>query len=106
MHVTIEQIKQLIALSRGKKYAESKDVQFVTVQLKKVTAKVLGNYVYKVTLLLNGSLLQDSCSCLAFSDYGPCKHLAAVAFALQELQTTGYQESAYCTEQIDQYNKF
>ena len=67
MKIIFEQIKQLIAepyLSRGKKYASNKDVRLVTIEPKKVTAKVAGSFVYKVTLVLNGSLLQGSCTLL------------------------------------------
>ncbi len=85
MNVTIEQIKKLVEepyFSRGEKYFKDGMIKISSVSDGEVKAKVLGSVVYAVELFLMNEQLDGRCSCPAFHDIGPCKHIAAVAMTL------------------------
>ena len=85
MKITLEDIYELIEepyLSRGKEYFRDGLVKMITVKAELVKARVSGTSIYAVRLTLKNNLLQGHCSCPAFCDFGPCKHMAATCFAL------------------------
>ena len=49
-----------------------------------IRAVAIGTYVYDVRIGVDGSTLVLSCSCPAFDDDGPCKHLWATALVAAE----------------------
>jgi len=49
-------------------------------------AKVLGTRLYNVTIRVVAGRLTGTCSCPAFDDFGPCKHIAGTCFALMASQ--------------------
>ena len=71
-----------------------------------VSAKCLGTQLYTVSLELKNGTLVGTCSCPAFEQFGPCKHMAAVAHAVR---TPDYAPSAFYEsekegiERIEQY---
>ncbi len=109
MNVTLEQIKGLVEepyFSRGEKYFKDRMIKISSVSEVEVKAKVLGSVVYAVELFLKNEQLDGRCSCPAFHDIGPCKHIAAVGIALIAHKKGKYQASFGCVDQIDEYEKF
>ena len=109
MNVTLEKIKGLVEepyFSRGEKYFKDGMIKISSISEREVKAKVLGSVVYAVELFLAKEGLDGRCSCPAFYDIGPCKHIAAVGIALIDHQKGKYQTSFDCADQIDEYEKF
>ncbi len=96
MHITNTQIENLIDkkyVGRGKPYFKDRLVELTSVTHTNVTAKCVGTRIYSITLVQDNGALSGECSCPAFEDYGPCKHMAAVAFAVMAYETSGYTPS-------------
>ena len=109
MKITLEQIKVLVDepyFSRGEKYFKDGMIKISSVSEREVKAKVLGSVVYAVELFLAKEGIDGRCSCPAFHDIGPCKHIAAVGIALIAHKKGKYQASFDCADQIDEYEKF
>jgi len=105
MQITISDLKNLIDepyLSRGREYFQGGLVDLVSIKIDEVKAKAVGSRVYRVTLTNKRSYLEGQCSCPAFEDFGPCKHMAAVGFAVITSQSGGYRPSSVCREHIEQ----
>src|SRR5512147_674624 len=49
-----------------------------------IRAVAIGTYAYDVRIGVDGSTLVLSCSCPAFDELGPCKHLWATALVAAE----------------------
>lgn len=89
MHLTDTHISSLIEeryVQRGREYYAQGMVDLITISETKVIAKCAGTRHYKTKLELKNGVLSDECSCPAFEDFGPCKHMAAVCYA--SLQST------------------
>lgn len=67
--------------SRGKKYFMDGDVVIQDESDKHISAKVVGSGVYHVEITWNGVLPMGTCTCPAYGNWGPCKHIAATLFA-------------------------
>ncbi|PIR39745.1 MAG: hypothetical protein COV35_00945 [Alphaproteobacteria bacterium CG11_big_fil_rev_8_21_14_0_20_39_49] len=112
MKITEQQLKTLIEdryLSRGEGYFASGMVELTSVRPDKVTAKAIGTRIYDVALGLKNSTLSGSCTCPAFEDFGPCKHMAAAEFAVIANNNGGYEPSEefqWRKDEISDFEKF
>jgi uncharacterized Zn finger protein len=68
--------------SRGKEYVTSRTIKITAVTETSVSGKIVGSYVYSIKLFFGKSGLEGTCTCPAFTDFGPCKHLAALGLAI------------------------
>jgi uncharacterized Zn finger protein len=96
MHLTDSLIATLIDeryRERGKHYFQQGMVELTKISATQVKAKCAGTRVYKTTLKLDNGTLSGQCSCPAFTDFGPCKHMAAVAYAVMASKKAGYAPS-------------
>lgn len=67
--------------ARGVAYQRGDQVDIIAIEPARVLAKVLGTEIYRVELTGGGTQICGQCSCPAFSDWGFCKHMVAVALA-------------------------
>jgi len=89
-------------IDRGREYFERGQVVLETVTDRKVQASCVGGRVYKVSLARAGSKLNGTCTCPAFEDFGPCKHIAAVALAVMAAQKSEYTPSRGAVGQVEE----
>ena len=85
MKIRLEDVRKLVQepyLSRGKEYFLDGLVKLMSVQSNAVKARIAGTRVYTVSLTLKSTTIGGGCSCPAFTDFGPCKHMAATCFAV------------------------
>ena len=68
--------------ARGEGYFRAGAVQLLALEADRVFATVSGTENYTVTLTGGGFKFKGSCSCPAFADRGFCKHIVAVALAV------------------------
>lgn len=102
MNITRSHIKNLVDepyLSRGEEYFEDGLVQLISVSESSVKSRVVGTRIYKVVITLQGEKLDGDCSCPAFDDFGPCKHMAATLFAVMAVGQGTYHPSKRCIRQ-------
>lgn len=107
MNLTKSQLKHYVDeryIERGRGYFNQGLVVLDTVTTNFVKAHCAGSRVYKVTLTLNGRKLEGICTCPAFADIGPCKHIAATALTVMADRNSQYSSSPASIEQIDQYH--
>lgn len=96
-------INQEKYLQRGRQYFTAGEVVLDQVMDHAIKARVMGTQVYRAVLTLDRSnTLSGTCTCPAFRDYGPCKHLAATGLAALALKAGGYKPSEDCQERIRQ----
>jgi uncharacterized Zn finger protein len=111
MHLTDSLLSSLIEeryRKRGREYFTQGMVDLTSVTPSKVTAKCAGTRLYKTRLELKNAALSGECSCPAFTDFGPCKHMAAVGYAVMAKHKTGYAPSeayAYRKEECSRLEK-
>ncbi len=60
----------------------SRTIKITAVLKTSVSGRIIGDYVYSIKLFLGKSGLGGTCTYLAFADFGPCKYLAALGFAI------------------------
>jgi uncharacterized Zn finger protein len=85
MRITRNQLASLIderCLKRREAYFEEGMVEIIRATATEVTAKCAGSRIYTTQLSLEGHDLLDECSCPAFGNFGPCKHMAALGYAV------------------------
>ncbi len=85
MHLTLTALKNLIDdiyIKRGKDYFQDGSVAILDRSKDRVSARILGSRKYRTSLWWEGSELDGECSCPAYEDFGPCKHMAALGFAV------------------------
>ena len=85
MKITEKDIKSLVNepyFSRGREYVTSRAIKITSVSETSVKGKIIGTYVYSIILVSGNSGLEGNCTCPAFTDFGPCKHLAALGLAV------------------------
>ncbi len=70
------------AFVRGEEYHRGGAVQLLGLEPDRVFATVSGTENYTVTLTGGGFKFKGSCSCPAFAERGFCKHIVAVALAV------------------------
>jgi uncharacterized Zn finger protein len=93
MKLTHDQISALIEeryIERGRAYVEAGLLELTEVTPARVTARCAGTKVYRVTLTLKGKRLSGDCTCPAFDEFGPCKHMAATGLAVMAQANKGY----------------
>jgi len=96
MKITQEELHSLIKepyLTRGKAYFRDGLVDLISIKPHQVKAHAVGTRVYKVILERRDDKIDGDCSCPAFEDFGPCKHMAATGFALLQYDDGGYEPS-------------
>ncbi len=94
-------------LSRGKTYFKEGLIELLKIEDEKVTARAAGSSIYRISLTRKKRKLSGHCSCVAFIEFGPCKHLAATGFALIAHQKSGnqYKPSEEYFERTEAYDK-
>ncbi len=103
MQITEQQINDFIEeryRERGRRYCEAGMVDLERIEPVKINAKCVGTQVYSVVLSLEKGRLCGDCTCPAYEDFGPCKHLAAVAYAAISQQNGSYFPSPACLERL------
>jgi len=90
-------------IERGQVYFDRGLVVLDTVTDSQAKADCTGSRVYKITLELNGQELSGYCTCPAFEDFGPCKHIAATALAVMADKKKQYVASVNTIEQVNEH---
>ncbi|MCG8340445.1 MAG: SWIM zinc finger family protein [Cytophagales bacterium] len=109
MRLQREQIRAFIGepyFSRGEAYFKDGMIQIVSISDTLVQAKAVGTRVYNVQLVLENSYLDGTCSCPAFEDFGPCKHMAATGLAIIAYGQGAYNPSITCINQAAEFEEF
>lgn len=113
MQITHSQLSFLVQepyYSRGKDYFVSGMIEIIQSNANQVKAKAFGTRLYNVSLMLKGNKLTGECSCPAFEDFGPCKHIAATGLAVIANNSTNSYEPSWRFKQqkseIEQFTKF
>lgn len=93
---------------RGREYFSQGMVELTTVTATKITAKCAGTRLYKTRMELKDGKLSGDCSCPAFEDFGPCKHMAAACYAVIAKNKAGYapsEEYSWRKEECERFEK-
>ena len=111
MNISENHVKLLVQepyYSRGKDYCKDGMVRITSLSDTEIKAKVVGNNVYVVQVrLLPDNVLEGSCSCYAFNDFGPCKHIAAACFsAILRITHNRENFSRECAERVAEFEQF
>ncbi len=77
------------AFARGETYWRDGLVTIIDMNAARVRAQVSGTEIYRTTVTGRGANIGGDCSCPAFSDFGPCKHIAATALAANDAAAIG-----------------
>ncbi len=107
MNLTKSQLKHYVDeryIERGQSYFDQGLVVLDTVTEDHAKAHCTGSRVYKVTLAINEQQLEGDCTCPAFADFGPCKHIAATALTVMAARNSQYSSSPTTIERIDQHH--
>jgi uncharacterized Zn finger protein len=80
--------------ARGVAYHEDGRVEIISIDSARVLARVIGSEVYRSELKTVGRKFSGGCSCPAFSDWGFCKHLVAIALAANDLEPAAVEQAA------------
>src|SRR5579872_1165923 len=67
--------------ARGLDYESDGLVEILSVDKERVLAEVAGSEDYRTELVGRGRKIGGKCSCLAFRDWGFCKHMVAAGLA-------------------------
>ncbi len=92
-------------IDRGREYAARGMVVLDKIADTQVKASCVGSRVYAVYLRLRNGRLEGECTCPAFEDFGPCKHIAATAFAVIAAQTGTYQPNLDALERNREFQQ-
>jgi uncharacterized Zn finger protein len=104
MNITQAQICELFEpryMERGWSYMSSGIVVLTDIQPDRVNATCGGTRLYEITLTLTHGKLSGHCTCPAVDDFGPCKHMAATAFAVIEQAGHRYSPNRAFVERIE-----
>src|SRR4051794_1298277 len=80
--------------ARGVAYHEGGNVEIVSLDSARVTAKVIGSGGYRCQLVGVGKNFSGECSCRAFEDWGFCKHLVPTALTANSLGPEAVERAA------------
>ncbi len=72
------------AFAKGEAYWRDGLVTIIDMNAARVRAQVSGTENYRTTVTGSGADIGGDCSCPAFLDFGPCKHIAATALAAND----------------------
>lgn len=86
--------------ARGVAYNKDGQVEIVSINRMRILARVIGSEIYRSELTGTGKKFSGQCSCPAFSDWGFCKHLVAVALAVNDLGPGAVEQTAHRFSQI------
>jgi tetratricopeptide (TPR) repeat protein len=75
--------------ARGQAYFKSGAVSLITLDAKRVVARVEGSENYRATLTGSGDAFEGDCTCPAIENWGFCKHLVATALAANAAHGAG-----------------
>jgi uncharacterized Zn finger protein len=93
--------------SRGEEYVQQRLVKISSMSDTWIKGKIVGTNVYAVKLEYKHNELSGICSCPAFEQFGPCKHLAALGLALLAYHCGKYQDVDKKLEgDIEEYESF
>lgn len=70
--------------ARGEAYWRDGLVTIIDMNAGRVRAQVTGTEIYHTIVTGKGAKIGGECSCPAFSDFGPCKHIAATALTAND----------------------
>lgn len=105
MTLTEAQLNQFVDqryVERGRAHAEHGLVVLESVTDREANAYCIGGQVYSVRLTLSRRRLGGQCTCPAFGNFGPCKHIAAVALAVIAGADGGYAPSPAVLERVEE----
>jgi tetratricopeptide (TPR) repeat protein len=91
------------AFVRGEKYFHEGRVSIVSLEKKRVLAKVAGTEEYRCVLTGRGRKIGGECTCPAFEDFGFCKHLVAAALAANDADPEDEIDRDAAMRLIDRY---
>src|SRR2546422_751613 len=69
---------------RGEDYFQDGAVALLVIEAKRAVAQVAGTHDYRTEVVARGATIGGRCSCPAFSDWGVCKHMVAVALTAND----------------------
>lgn len=104
MNLTLAQLQRYVDqryVDRGRGYFEQGLVVLNEVSDNRVQATCSGGRIYEITLTEQGGHLDGDCTCPAFEDFGPCKHIAATALAVMAGRKGMYAASNEAVERAD-----
>ena len=107
MKLTEDQLQRYVDqryVERGQKIFENGAVVLGELSDREVAAVCCGSRIYKINLTINRGKLGGTCTCPAFEDFGPCKHIAATALAVMASNKGQYLASVYATERVDEHH--
>jgi tetratricopeptide (TPR) repeat protein len=78
--------------ARGQAYHRDGQVEILALERQRVLAQVAGTEDYRTVLTGRGAAIDGTCSCRAFTDWGFCKHMVAVALAANTAGADGEAE--------------
>src|SRR5271154_6893944 len=103
MQITLQELKILVKepyLTRGKEYFRDRLIELISIKSDRLEARVAGSSIYRVSIVYSDKKLVGTCSCIAFFDYGPCKHIAATGFTIIAHTNGSYKPSEEYFERI------
>lgn len=77
----LKQIAGAKVFARGEAYFRDGHVQLLAVEKGRIVAEVAGTEDYRTVVTGGGVSFDGECSCVAFEEWGVCKHMVAVALA-------------------------
>ncbi len=92
-------------VERGRDYYAQGRVVLGNISVAKIEAKCVGSRIYTVEVNPHRGRISGKCNCPAFDDYGPCKHIAATAFATAAAQKGKYSPDPTCLERLETHQK-
>ena len=92
-------------VERGREYAKRGLIVLNNVTDTQAKAGCFGSRVYAVELNLKNNRLSGVCSCPAFEDFGPCKHIAATAFAVMSAEAGTYHPHPNAIERTEEHQQ-
>ena len=104
MNVTEEQLALLVEepfFSKGKDCFQEGYVGLMEVSEDHVEAHTVGKRLYSQSLYFSEDGLDGECSCPAYNLYGPCKHMAAVGFALMADSEGEYEPGEVYIQRVE-----
>ncbi len=108
MKLTKRQLLELVEepfFSRGETLCKEGMIEILRDEEDILQASVLGNKVYSPVLALSEGELQGMCTCTAFREYGPCKHIAAAGLAMIAHEKEDYEPSPEYHNRIALYDR-
>lgn len=109
MQITAEHIIELFDeryRERGMQIVRDGMVELLNITDSNVTAQCLGTRMYQIKLELDDGKLVGECTCPAFRDFGPCKHMAAVAHAIRQSAYAPCEEYEEAKEEAERVETF